>query len=145
MNKKVRVKICCIGSIEEAILAVNYGASALGLVSEMPSGPGVIEEELISEIISIIPPGVASFLLTCKQNANDIIDQQKRTGANVIQLCDRLTTQNYSRLKNSLNGISIVQVVHVYDEDSIEEAVEASKFVNAILLDSGNQTLQLKN
>jgi phosphoribosylanthranilate isomerase len=144
MNKITRVKICCIGSIEEALLAVDYGASALGLVSDMPSGPGVIEEELIGEIVSIIPPGVASFLLTCRQNANDIIAQQKKTGANVIQLCDRLSTRNYRLLKNSLKGISIVQVVHVNDEDSIEEAVEASKYVDAILLDSGNQNLSVK-
>jgi phosphoribosylanthranilate isomerase len=45
-----RVKICCIGSVDEAALAVEYGASALGLVSHMPSGPGVISDERIAEI-----------------------------------------------------------------------------------------------
>ena len=45
-----RVKICCNRSIEEAHLAVRAGASALGLVSDMPSGPGVISEVLIAEI-----------------------------------------------------------------------------------------------
>ena len=46
----IRVKVCCISSIEEARLAVRRGASALGLVSEMPSGPGVVSEALITEI-----------------------------------------------------------------------------------------------
>ena len=41
-----RVKICCIKSIEEASMAVGYGASAIGLVSEMPSGPGPISVKL---------------------------------------------------------------------------------------------------
>ena len=50
------VKICCISSIEEAELAIKYGAIALGLVSEMPSGPGVISEDLIEEIASSVPP-----------------------------------------------------------------------------------------
>lgn len=40
-----RVKICCISSVQEAWLAIRAGASALGLVSEMPSGPGIISEE----------------------------------------------------------------------------------------------------
>ncbi len=60
--RKPRVKICCIASVEEAWLAIKYGASAIGLVSEMPSGPGPISEDLIVEIAKIIPPSVSSFL-----------------------------------------------------------------------------------
>ena len=45
-----QVKICCIASIEEASLAIKYGASAIGLVSEMPSGPGVISENVPTSI-----------------------------------------------------------------------------------------------
>ena len=61
-----RVKICCMGSIAEARLAIACGAAAVGLVSEMPSGPGVISEELIGEIAATLPPAIGSFLLTCK-------------------------------------------------------------------------------
>lgn len=39
MRYTPKIKICCISSIEEAHLAIRYGASALGLVSAMPSGP----------------------------------------------------------------------------------------------------------
>lgn len=56
-----QVKICCIASVEEAQLAIRYGASALGLVSAMPSGPGPISEAAIAEIVPHIPDGVASF------------------------------------------------------------------------------------
>ena len=72
-----RVKICCISSVAEARLAVEQGASALGLVSSMPSGPGVIDEEIIAEIAASIPPAVSSFLLTSKQDARSINAQQK--------------------------------------------------------------------
>ena len=57
-----------MSSIQEAQLAIPYGASALGLVSAMPSGPGIIEEELIAEIAETIPPAVSSFLLTSQQD-----------------------------------------------------------------------------
>ena len=69
-----KVKICCIGSVEEAWLAIRHGASALGLVSEMPSGPGVIPEETIADIASAVPPFVASVLLTSKNDASSILE-----------------------------------------------------------------------
>jgi len=141
---KPRVKICCIGSIEEAQLAIKHGASALGLVSAMPSGPGPIAEELIAEIASVIPPGVASFLLTSKQDAAAIIDQQRRCGTNTLQLVDRISVPVYQELRHALPGIGLVQVVHVTGEESIVESITVSEFVDAILLDSGNQSLPVK-
>jgi phosphoribosylanthranilate isomerase len=139
-----RVKICCIGSIAEARMAISYGASAIGLVSEMPSGPGVIGEELITRIASIVPPAVSSFLLTCKQDAHSIALQQRRCGTNTVQICDRLDPGCYRELRNSMPGIALVQVVHVRGEESIEEASQVAPHVNAILLDSGNQSLPVK-
>ncbi len=72
------MKICCISSVEEAQLAIKYGASELGLLSEIPSDPGVIGEELITEIVKTVPPPLATFLLTYKTSAEEIIVQQKK-------------------------------------------------------------------
>ncbi|MBX2989678.1 MAG: phosphoribosylanthranilate isomerase [Bacteroidetes bacterium] len=141
---KTRVKICCISSIEEARLAIRYGASALGLVSAMPSGPGPIPEELIADIAAVIPPGVASFLLTSKQDADSIIKQHRRCRTNTLQLVDRISVHVYQELRRELPGIGLVQVVHVTGEESIVEAIAVSEFVDAILLDSGNQSLPVK-
>ena len=139
-----RVKICCIASREEARLAVSHGASALGLVSEMPSGPGVIPDDLIREIATAVPPAVSSFLLTCKQDAAAIIEQQRQARVNTIQICDRLETGSYLELRDALPGISIVQVVHVTGPESVDEAIGVATHVDAILLDSGNQSLAVK-
>lgn len=142
--KKPRVKICCISSVEEMQLAVKYGASAIGLVSEMPSGPGVISEELIEEIALQTPPGISTFLLTSKQIVAEIIDQQKRCKTNTIQIVDHLIEGTHKELKDALPGISIVQVIHVNDESSVAEAIKVSENVDGILLDSGNQKLEVK-
>jgi phosphoribosylanthranilate isomerase len=139
-----RVKICCISNLEEAKLAVRYGASALGLVSHMPSGPGVITEDRIIEIAATIPPSIGSFLLTSLQNVAAIIVQQRRCRTNTIQLCDRVTGGTHSDLRNALPGISIVQVIHVTGRESVDEAVSIAAHVDAILLDSGNQKLPTK-
>lgn len=139
-----RVKICCISSVEEAAMAVEAGASALGLVSQMPSGPGVISEELIAEIAATVPPAIGTFLLTCRQSVDEIIAQQRACRTNTIQICDHLLRGTHRELKQALPGISIVQVVHVTGPESVEEAVAAAPHVDAILLDSGNQKLAVK-
>jgi len=141
---KVRVKICCISSVAEAAVAVRYGASALGLVSSMPSGPGVIAEETIVEIAATVPPGVATFLLTSKCDAESIIAQQRRTRVNTIQLCDTVEPDCHARLREALPGIALVQVIHVTGEESLAEAVALAERADALLLDSGNQKLAVK-
>jgi len=140
----VRVKICCIARVEEAHLAIAHGASAVGLVSRMPSGPGVIAEDLIAEIAAAVPPGVASFLLTSEIDVPAIIDQQRRTCVNTLQLVDALPPGAYQQLREALPGIALVQVVHVVGEQSIAEAVAIAPHVDAILLDSGNPAAPVK-
>jgi phosphoribosylanthranilate isomerase len=137
-TERPRVKICCISSRNEARLAIEYGAAALGLVSAMPSGPGVISEEQIAEIAAIVPPPIAAFLLTSRQDAEGIIAQQRRCRTNTIQIVDCLILGAYEDLRLALPGIAIVQVVHVTGPESVKEAIAAAAHVDAILLDSGN-------
>lgn len=125
-------------------MAIETGASAVGLVSAMPSGPGPIPEDLIAKIAATIPPGVSSFLLTCFQDAASIIDQQRRLGVNTIQICDRLTDGSYQDLRAALPGIALVQVVHVTGPEAVDEAIAVAPHVDAVLLDSGNQSLAIK-
>jgi len=138
------VKICCISSKAEALMAIKYGASAIGLVGKMPSGPGVIADRLIYEIVRIIPPSVATFLLTSETQADDILAHHHRTQTTTIQLVDRIQLDQYQRLRYELPGVKLVQVIHVIDHNSVKEAIEVSAFVDAILLDSGNPNLQVK-
>ncbi len=139
-----RVKVCCIASADEAALAIACGASALGLVSHMPSGPGVITDAQIAEIAATVPPAIGTFLLTSRQTVADIIEQQRFCRTNTIQICDHLTHGTHRDLKDALPGISLVQVVHVTGPESIDEAVSLNPHVDAILLDSGNQKLAVK-
>lgn len=139
-----RIKICCIGNLAEAQTAIEAGASALGLVGPMPSGPGIITDELIFQIAKAVPPPIATFLLTSETSADEIIKHHQRTQTNTIQLVDALTTGTYTELRNALPGIKLVQVIHVLDERSVYEAIEISEQVDAILLDSGNPNLMVK-
>ena len=139
-----RVKICCIGNTDEAALTVNYGASALGLVSEMPSGPGVISDEEIARIAGTVPPAVSTFLLTVKQDSEEIVRQQQDCRVNTLQLVERLTAGTYARLREALPGIALVQVIHVAGPESIAEAQSVAREVDALLLDTGSHDLPTK-
>lgn len=139
-----RIKICCISSIEEARLAVGFGASALGLVGKMPSGPGVISDEMIFEIARNAPPPIGTFLLTSETDAQAIIQHQKKVKTNTVQIVDALQTGTYAEIRGALSGVKLVQVIHVTGEESIEEAARIAAEVDAILLDSGNPNLAVK-
>jgi len=140
----IRIKICCIGSIEEAKKAISYGASAIGLVARMPSGQGVIADELIAEIAKTVPPPVATFLLTSETSSGGIVNHHKRVNTNTLQIVDTLKLGSYRDIREKLPGVKIVQVIHVLTERSIDEALKVSEKVDALLLDSGNPNLAVK-
>jgi phosphoribosylanthranilate isomerase len=139
-----RVKICCILNVQEAWLAIEHGASALGLVSAMPSGPGVIDEGRIAAIAAQLPPAIGSFLLTSLQESTAIVEQQRRCCTNTLQLVDSIPLDDYARIRAALPGISIVQVIHVIDETNVAEALRVAPHVDGLLLDSGNPSLSIK-
>ncbi len=139
-----RVKICCISSVQEAQIAIELGASALGLVGNMPSGPGVIDDQLIREIAKSVPPPISTFLLTSETSSQAIISHYKKVNTTTIQMVDALDKREYEVIRKELPHVKLVQVIHVIDEDSVKEAIEISTYVDAILLDSGNLNLAVK-
>ncbi len=141
---RVRVKVCCIADEQEAGSAIEFGASAIGLVGEMPSGPGPISDEEIRTIARTVPPPIATFLLTSQQTAQGIIAHHHRTKTNTIQIVDELLGRDYDEIRNELPHVKLVQVIHVIDDHSVDEAAELAEHVDAILLDSGNPNLAIK-
>ena len=139
-----RVKICCISSAQEAKTAIHYGASALGLVGNMPSGPGIIDDSLIAEIARTVPPPISTFLLTSETEAEAVINHYKKVHTSTIQIVDALTDRQYQKIRDELPSVKLVQVIHVINDQSVEDAIEMSEMVDAILLDSGNPNLSVK-
>jgi len=141
---RIRIKICCISSIKEANTAIELGADAIGLVAKMPSGPGPIPDVLIKQIVHSVPPLIGTFLLTSETSADEIIKHHHRTQTNTIQIVDLLSKGTYSQIKEALPSVKIVQVIHVIDSKSVDLAIRLSESVDALLLDSGNPNLKIK-
>jgi phosphoribosylanthranilate isomerase len=138
------VKVCCIADIDEARLAIGAGASAIGLVSAMPSGPGPIDEADIARIAAAVPAPTETFLLTSLVEAEAIAGQHGRCGTTAVQLVDAIDEAELRRLRRLLPATRLVQVIHVTGPESVDEARAAAPLVDTILLDSGNPRLAVK-
>ena len=139
-----RVKICCISSVDEANIAINNGAWALGLVGNMPSGPGIISDLTIAQIASSVPNHIKTFLLTSETTAEGIIAHHRRTLTDMIQIVDAVDLDVYGVLRKGLPEISMVQVIHVIDQSSVNTALKITPHVDYLLLDSGNPNSEIK-
>lgn len=139
-----RVKICCIANEQEAADAIAFGASAIGLVGRMPSGPGPISDDLIRRVAKSVPPPIGTFLLTSEQTSHAILEHHFRTLTNTIQIVDELPERDYANIRAVAANIKLVQVIHVTGEKSVDEACELAEHVDAILLDSGDPKLAIK-
>lgn len=144
MSPRPDVKICCIASLAEARLALDAGARWLGLVSAMPSGPGVIDDQLAAQIVRGLPPQTRTVLLTARTTADDIARQHAAIRSHALQLVDRIAPEEGRRLREQCPDVRLFAVIHVVDAAALDEAREAAQWADAVLLDSGNPGLAVK-
>src|SRR5918992_1013582 len=141
---RTRVKVCCMKSIDEVWMAIEAGGSALGLVSPVPGGPGAISNEKAAGIAAQVPPGIDAFLLTPLQTVDELVEQNRLVKARALQLVDALPPGAHAELRRAMPGVKLVQVIHVTGPESVEEAATVAPDVDAVLLDSGNPSLEVK-
>jgi phosphoribosylanthranilate isomerase len=122
---------------KEAEMAIAAGADALGLVAEMPSGPGPIADELIAEIAAKVPPPVATFLLTARTSAKEIAAHLGIAGTNTVQVVSHIDPAEHELLAALRPATRRVQVIHIENEDALSLIPEYAPRVHAFLLDSG--------
>jgi phosphoribosylanthranilate isomerase len=134
---RTRIKICCIASPDEARMAIMAGADALGLVARMPSGPGTILDAEIAAVTSLVPPPVATFLLTSETTADAISAHIQRTNPSTVQVVSHIDPSESARLAKIEPHVRRVQVIHVEGPDALQLIPIYSRHVHAFLLDSG--------
>ncbi|WP_300527105.1 phosphoribosylanthranilate isomerase [Maricaulis sp.] len=134
---RVRLKICCIKSAEEARLASAAGADALGLVGPMPSGPGTISYEQARHIARTVAPPVSRWLLSSETSAAGLIDAADQAGVDTLQIVRHLDPQILEELAGRRPHLRRVQVIHVEDEGALSLIGAYEAVTDAFLLDSG--------
>lgn len=131
------IKICCIQNDTEVEMAAAAGATHVGLVAAMPSGPGPIADDRIAEIVGAVPTGVTAVLLTAHTDADSIIEHARTTGVTAVQIVGEVPADVRLSIKAAAGSIDILQVVHVGGPEALEQAQRAAVGSDFVLLDSG--------
>ena len=121
----MRVKICGITSYEDAIMAIEAGADALGFVFYPPS-PRYITPENAYAIIKRLPPFVEKVGLFVNEEAVKINQQSKESGITLAQI-------HFEAPQELLDALSIayIQVTRAAQEDDISHLDGQYRLVDA--------------
>ena len=140
---RTRIKVCCLVSLEEAQLAIRAGADAVGLIGTgaMPSSPRAIDDRSVAAICALVPPPVATFLLTSETKAAGIARHVQAAGASTVQISSHLSAGESEGLSKLLPTTRRMQVIHVENEDALDLIERYAPHVHAFLLDSGRPSL----
>ncbi len=137
----IHFKVCCIHSADEADMAIAAGAAAVGLVAEMPNGPGPISDEEITEIAAHVRgrhgDKIWTTLLTSRTEGDAIADHIAATRVNTVQIVDAPERGAYDAIRKAHKAVRLMQVIHVENDGAVDDARRAAEYVDVILLDSG--------
>jgi phosphoribosylanthranilate isomerase len=124
----LRIKICGITNLEDAMAAAELGADAVGFVL-YPNSPRCVKPSQAKVIISQLPPYVTTVGVFANQDAKDILDIVEECGFDLVQLQGDEPPEFCQRL-----GPRVVKAIRVKDPDSIKRM--AAYTVRAFVLDS---------
>ena len=131
------IKICCIQDGAELFAAADAGATHVGLVGAMPSGPGPISDDEIRRVADAAPDELTTVLLTSRADAGAIIDHVVSTEVKAVQIVSHVSAYVRRRVRDALPSTQVLQAVHVEGPESVEIAMAAAEGADFILLDSG--------
>ncbi|MCI0455065.1 MAG: phosphoribosylanthranilate isomerase [Candidatus Dadabacteria bacterium] len=124
----VRIKICGITNLEDALLSVDLGANALGFVFYKES-KRYVEPDNALNIISKLPPFTTTVGVFANQDLDEIINIRDKAGFDVFQLHGDETPNFCKKL-----GRNVIKAIRVKDNITLEEI--ESYPVRAILFDT---------
>src|SRR5438270_625892 len=81
----VRIKICGITTADDALMAVQHGADAIGL-NFYPRSPRYVTETQAAEILRVLPPFVEPVGLYVNESLSHVQRAAQRLGLRVVQI-----------------------------------------------------------
>jgi len=137
IEPRTQIKICCIASLEEAQLAIQSGADAVGFVG-IDSSPRAMKLNTIAAITAQLTQHTATFFLTAECTAASITQRVNAAGTTTVQIASSLAVSELEKLQTALPETRRVQVIHVENESALDLIAQYAPYVHAFLLDSGH-------
>lgn len=138
----MRVKVCGIKRVEDAIMAAYCGADAVGLVvGQKHNSDDFIDKHLAQKIVRECPPYISPVLVTELDDAEEISNLVHETGVTSVQLHSDCTVDSIVSLRKTFPHVKIIKNFHVTGPGVIRTMKPFESVVDAFILD----TLDLAN
>ena len=122
----VRVKICGVTTPEDAALAAELGASAIGIVF-WPESPRAVDRERAREIVGSLPPLVSAVGVFVDE-PDEAADLARDVGLSAVQFHGDEPSSSYRRFP-----VRVIKAVTVRDASAIEEAAAVPASATVLL------------
>ena len=133
------VKICGIRRYEDALIAAELGADAVGLlVGQRHNSPDFISAAVARDISRALPPSVEAVLVTHIEDIDELERLLQQSGITTVQLHSEIASSSVERLRGRLPDVKIFKSVHVISADSVAYPEAFEKLVEGFVLDSIN-------
>ena len=126
----VRIKICGITNLADALLAAELGADALGFIF-YPQSPRKVEPEMARAIIAQLPPFVAAVGVFVDEEAAMVRYLAARVGLEWVQLHGQESPEYCRGL-----GCKVIKGFRIRDEASLRLLADYQGVAQALLLDT---------
>ena len=127
----MRVKICGITNLKDALDAVSFGADALGFVFYEKS-PRYITPKKAKEIISLLPPFITKVALFVNETAQKIDEICEYIGADYAQIHFDANKDLYENLKTKH-----IKVIRAKSQDDIWKYPNEYRIIDAFVKEYG--------
>ncbi len=132
----VKVKVCGITRVEDALECARLGADAVGVIADVPvDTPRKISANKAKQILNGLPDSIERFLVIMPRNLQEAIDLYDAVKPDVVQLHGTEPLSLVEELKSKV-PCKVTKTIHVRDPSSVEEAVGYSKYCDYLLLDT---------
>ncbi len=126
----VKIKICGITNLDDALLAAELGADALGFIFYAKS-PRKVEPETARSIIAQLPPFVAAVGVFVDEDAAAVQEVAAQVRLDWVQLHGQESPEYCRNL-----GRKVIKAFRIQDEDSLRRLADYRGAAQALLLDT---------
>ena len=135
-----RVKICGMKDPDSVMMAVKYGADAVGFITEVPvSTPRKIDRETARELAASTPPLVSTVMVCMPDSLDNALELTRCVKPDAVQVHSSMSQEDLRSLKEN-TGVKLIKTIHIDGETDVDSAVdeinELDNIADAVLLDT---------
>ena len=137
-----RAKVCGLTRKDDLEVAVEAGADAVGVISEVPvETPREVSRERAAELLEAVPPLVTGVLVTMPESVEEAIDLVADVDPDAVQIHGGLEPADLEFLTNQVDA-DVIFAVDAEDVDALEgyDGVADALLVDSVDEDGGGGT-----